>query len=177
MGPRAHLALQRGYIPIGGKHPRDLGQPFNEVWAKIREGYPPLVQAAMAARRSASWAGQQHAAGVTALRPATSPSPGGEREQRVIASALQPAERARILVQRRLGFVRRQPLQPKPRRGCAGDDLVASTSGPQIKGQIGVSYHPRCDESAKPLPPTSRYRKHDTRPARTRDERDRRCVC
>ncbi len=62
---------------------------------------------------------------------------GGEREQRLIAGALQSADRAKTLVQRLLAFARRQPLQPTPVdlaplvRGMA--DLVASTTGPQIK--------------------------------------------
>ncbi len=62
---------------------------------------------------------------------------GGEREQRLIAGALTSAERVRVLVQRLLAFARRQPLQPQPVdiaaliAGMA--DLVASTSGPQIK--------------------------------------------
>lgn len=64
-------------------------------------------------------------------------SVGGEREQRLIAGALQSADRAATLVQRLLAFARRQPLQ-----AVAVDvvklvsdmgDLVASTSGPQIK--------------------------------------------
>jgi CheY-like chemotaxis protein len=62
---------------------------------------------------------------------------GGPREQRLIEGALQSAERARTLVQRLLAFARRQPLQPGPVdlpelvRGMV--DLVASTSGPQIR--------------------------------------------
>lgn len=62
---------------------------------------------------------------------------GDAREQRLIAGALQSAERAKTLVQRLLAFARRQPLQPVPvdvsnlARGMA--DLVASTTGPQIK--------------------------------------------
>ncbi|MFD1787559.1 ATP-binding protein [Sphingomonas floccifaciens] len=62
---------------------------------------------------------------------------GSEREQRLIAGAAQSAERARTLVQRLLAFARRQPLQPVPVdvaalvKGMA--DLVASTTGPQIK--------------------------------------------
>jgi PAS domain S-box-containing protein len=62
---------------------------------------------------------------------------GGEREQRLIAGALASAERVRVLVQRLLAFARRQPLQPQPVdvgalvAGMA--DLLASTSGPQIK--------------------------------------------
>ncbi|MET1112459.1 MAG: PAS domain S-box protein [Allosphingosinicella sp.] len=62
---------------------------------------------------------------------------GGEREQRLVEGALQSAERARILVQRLLAFARRQPLQPGPVdlpglvRGMV--ELVASTSGPQIR--------------------------------------------
>jgi PAS domain S-box-containing protein len=62
---------------------------------------------------------------------------GGERERRLIDGALQSAERARTLVQRLLAFARRQPLQPSAVnvaeliRGMA--DLVASTSGPQVK--------------------------------------------
>ena len=62
---------------------------------------------------------------------------GGEREQRLIAGALQSADRAKTLVQRLLAFARRQPLQATAVdvnalvTGMA--DLVASTSGPQIK--------------------------------------------
>lgn len=62
---------------------------------------------------------------------------GGEREQRLISGAMQSADRAKTLVQRLLAFARRQPLQ-----AVAVDvvklvhdmgELVASTSGPQIK--------------------------------------------
>ena len=68
---------------------------------------------------------------------------GGEREQRLIAGALASAERVRLLVQRLLAFARRQPLQPQPVdvgsliAGMA--DLVASTSGPQIKVLVDVA--------------------------------------
>lgn len=62
---------------------------------------------------------------------------GGEREQRMIAGALQSAERAKVLVQRLLAFARRQPLQPVA-VDVAGliigmGELVASTTGPQIR--------------------------------------------
>ena len=62
---------------------------------------------------------------------------GGEREQRLIAGAMQSAERAKTLVQRLLAFARRQPLQPvatdiaKLVQGMG--ELIASTTGPQIK--------------------------------------------
>ena len=62
---------------------------------------------------------------------------GSDREQRLIAGAVQSAERAKTLVQRLLAFARRQPLQAVPVdvvklvRGMAG--LVSSTIGPQIK--------------------------------------------
>ncbi|OWK29875.1 blue-light-activated protein [Sphingomonas mucosissima] len=62
---------------------------------------------------------------------------GTEREQRLIAGAVQSAERAKTLVQRLLAFARRQPLQAVSVNivelvaGMA--DLVASTTGPQIK--------------------------------------------
>jgi PAS domain S-box-containing protein len=62
---------------------------------------------------------------------------GGEREQRLIAGAIQSADRAKTLVQRLLAFARRQPLQPTAVdvgtlvAGMA--DLLASTTGPQIK--------------------------------------------
>ncbi|KQQ40836.1 histidine kinase [Methylobacterium sp. Leaf125] len=62
---------------------------------------------------------------------------GGPREQRLIAGAMQSAERAKTLVQRLLAFARRQPLQPVPvdlAKLVAGmGELVASTTGPQIK--------------------------------------------
>ena len=60
-----------------------------------------------------------------------------DREARLIDGALQSAERAKTLVQRLLAFARRQPLQPGPVEvaklieGMA--ELLASTSGPQIK--------------------------------------------
>jgi PAS domain S-box-containing protein len=68
---------------------------------------------------------------------------GGEREQRLIAGAAQSAERAKLLVQRLLAFARRQPLQPAAVdvgelvRGMA--DLIASTTGPQIKVAVEVA--------------------------------------
>jgi PAS domain S-box-containing protein len=68
---------------------------------------------------------------------------GGEREQRLIAGAAQSADRAKTLVQRLLAFARRQPLQPvavdlgKLVAGMA--DLVASTTGPQIKVVVDVA--------------------------------------
>lgn len=62
---------------------------------------------------------------------------GGEREQRLIAGAVQSADRAKTLVQRLLAFARRQPLQAVPvdvaRLVSDMGDLVASTTGPQIK--------------------------------------------
>ena len=62
---------------------------------------------------------------------------GGEREQRLIAGAVQSAERAKTLVQRLLAFARRQPLQPVPvdvaKLVTGMGDLVASTTGPQIR--------------------------------------------
>jgi PAS domain S-box-containing protein len=62
---------------------------------------------------------------------------GGEREQRLIAAAVQSAERAKILVQRLLAFARRQPLQPVAvniaKLVQEMGELVESTTGPQIK--------------------------------------------
>jgi len=62
---------------------------------------------------------------------------GGPREQRLVEGALQSAERARTLVQRLLAFARRQPLQPGPvdlpGLVLGMVELVASTSGPQIR--------------------------------------------
>jgi PAS domain S-box-containing protein len=75
---------------------------------------------------------------------------GGEREQRLIAGAVQSAERAKTLVQRLLAFARRQPLQPVPVdvgklvHGMA--DLLASTMGPQIRLVV---------ETAEDLPPAT----------------------
>jgi PAS domain S-box-containing protein len=72
---------------------------------------------------------------------------GTEREQRLIAGAMQSAERARVLVQRLLAFARRQPLQAvavdieKLVHGMGG--LIESTTGPQIKVAV---------ETAKDLP-------------------------
>jgi PAS domain S-box-containing protein len=62
---------------------------------------------------------------------------GGEREQRLIAAAVQSADRAKTLVQRLLAFARRQPLQATSVdlgplvRGMA--DLISSITGPQIR--------------------------------------------
>ena len=67
---------------------------------------------------------------------------GGEREHRLIAGALQSAERAKTLVQRLLAFARRQPLRATSVdlatlvRGMA--DLIASTTGPQIRVSVVV---------------------------------------
>lgn len=66
-----------------------------------------------------------------------------DREQRLIGAALESAERARTLVQRLLAFARRQPLQPGPVDLGAlihgMSDLIASTSGPQIKLSVDVA--------------------------------------
>jgi nitrogen-specific signal transduction histidine kinase/CheY-like chemotaxis protein len=68
---------------------------------------------------------------------------GGEREQRLIAGAMQSADRAKTLVQRLLAFARRQPLQPSAVdvgrlvEGMA--DLLASTTGPQVRISLEVS--------------------------------------
>jgi PAS domain S-box-containing protein len=73
---------------------------------------------------------------------------GGEREQRLIAGAIQSADRAKMLVQRLLAFARRQPLQPVPVdvgqlvEGMA--ELLASTTGPQVRVVV---------ESGADLPP------------------------
>jgi signal transduction histidine kinase/CheY-like chemotaxis protein len=67
---------------------------------------------------------------------------GSEREQRLVAGAMQSAERARTLVQRLLAFARRQPLQAvsvdiaKLVIGMGG--LVESTTGPQIRVVVEV---------------------------------------
>ena len=67
---------------------------------------------------------------------------GTDREQRLIAGALQSAERARTLVQRLLAFARRQPLQVRPVDvgqlvdGMA--ELIASTSGPQTRVVVEI---------------------------------------
>lgn len=62
---------------------------------------------------------------------------GNEREQRLVAGALQSADRARTLVQRLLAFARRQPLQPTAIDVAAlvagMGDLIASTTGPQVQ--------------------------------------------
>ncbi|MBB5716992.1 PAS domain S-box protein [Sphingomonas aerophila] len=68
---------------------------------------------------------------------------GGEREQRLIAGAIQAADRARTLVQRLLAFARRQPLKPvavdvgELVRSMA--DLLASTTGPQVRVVVDVA--------------------------------------
>jgi len=68
---------------------------------------------------------------------------GNEREQRLIAGALQSAERATTLVQRLLAFARRQPLQVRPIdvgaliEGMV--DLIASTAGPQTRVVVDIA--------------------------------------
>jgi CheY-like chemotaxis protein/two-component sensor histidine kinase len=68
-----------------------------------------------------------------------------EREQRLIAGALQSAERARTLVQRLLAFARRQPLPTRAVDvGQLVDgmvDLIASTSGPQTRVVVDIDDH------------------------------------
>ena len=70
---------------------------------------------------------------------------GGEREQRLIAGAVQSADRAKTLVQRLLAFARRQPLQTVPvnvaKLVSDMGDLVASTTGPQIKVVVDAPDH------------------------------------
>jgi PAS domain S-box-containing protein len=70
---------------------------------------------------------------------------GGEREQRLISGAVQSADRAKTLVQRLLAFARRQPLQTVPVdvTKLVNDmgDLVASTTGPQIKVVVDAPEH------------------------------------
>ena len=62
---------------------------------------------------------------------------GDAREQKLIAGAVQSAERAKTLVQRLLAFARRQPLQTGAvdlTKLIAGmTELVSSTTGPQIR--------------------------------------------
>lgn len=61
---------------------------------------------------------------------------------RLIAGALQSADRARILIQRLLGFARRQPLNPVPLDlGALIDnmrDLLASSIGPTIRLTVDI---------------------------------------
>ncbi|MCU6454150.1 PAS domain S-box protein [Sphingomonas sp. A2-49] len=67
---------------------------------------------------------------------------GGEREQRLIAGAIQSADRARTLVQRLLAFARRQPLQSVAvdiaRLVQGMGELIGSTTGPQIRVVVDV---------------------------------------
>jgi PAS domain S-box-containing protein len=67
---------------------------------------------------------------------------GSEREQRLIAGAVQSAERAKTLVQRLLAFARRQPLQSVPvdvlQLIVGMGELITSTTGPQIKVVVEV---------------------------------------
>ncbi|TNC48589.1 response regulator [Rubellimicrobium rubrum] len=73
---------------------------------------------------------------------------GNERERRLMAGALESAERAKTLVQRLLAFARRQPLQPVAVDvGALVDDmskLIGSTLGPAIEVRV---------EPAADLPP------------------------
>jgi PAS domain S-box-containing protein len=65
-----------------------------------------------------------------------------ERTHRILSGALASAERAQTLVQRLLAFARRQPLQPTAidvSRLVEGmRDLIASTSGPQVKLELQI---------------------------------------
>ncbi len=84
---------------------------------------------------------------------------GGEREQRLIAGAVQSADRARTLVQRLLAFARRQPLQPvavdlaRLLGGMA--ELIASTTGPQIKVVVDLA---RTFLLPRPIQTSSKWR-------------------
>ncbi|HLM53297.1 MAG TPA: PAS domain-containing protein [Pseudoxanthomonas sp.] len=66
-----------------------------------------------------------------------------DRQKRIINSAMQAAERARVLVQRLLAFARRQPLQPvavdvaRVVEGMA--ELISRTSGPQVKVSVELA--------------------------------------
>jgi len=68
---------------------------------------------------------------------------GSERDQRLVAGALQSAERARSLVQRLLAFARRQPLQTDSIdiAVLVGGvvELIASTVGPHIAVAVEVA--------------------------------------
>jgi signal transduction histidine kinase len=73
---------------------------------------------------------------------------GDERERRLIAGALESADRARALVQRLLAFARRQPLEPQPIDVAALlveiGPLIGTTLGPRIALTI---------DAPDPLPP------------------------
>lgn len=62
---------------------------------------------------------------------------GTEKDQRLIAGAVQSAERAKVLVQRLLAFARRQPLQSVSvdvaTLVTSMGELVSSTTGPQVR--------------------------------------------
>jgi signal transduction histidine kinase len=66
-----------------------------------------------------------------------------ERTHKILSGALASAERAQTLVQRLLAFARRQPLQPiaiDVTRLIEGmRDLIASTSGPQVKLELQLA--------------------------------------
>lgn len=68
---------------------------------------------------------------------------GSDRERRLIAGALQSAERAKTLVQRLLAFARRQPLQPVAVDVARVIDsmtgLIGSTLGPTIKLRVDLA--------------------------------------
>lgn len=68
---------------------------------------------------------------------------GDERERRLIAGAVQSAERAKTLVQRLLAFARRQPLQSVgvdiARLVVGMGGLIESTTGPNIRVKVDVT--------------------------------------
>ena len=67
---------------------------------------------------------------------------GSARERRLVAGALESAERARTLVQRLLAFARRQPLLAVGvdlgELMATLEDLVSRTLGPRIKVQVEI---------------------------------------
>lgn len=71
---------------------------------------------------------------------------GTDREKRLIAGALQSAERAKTLVQRLLAFARRQPLQPTAVDVARVIDsmtgLIGSTVGPTITMRVDLGELP-----------------------------------
>ncbi len=67
---------------------------------------------------------------------------GDARDRRLIAGALQAAERARTLVHRLLSFARRQPLQAIPvnlsELATGMIDLIRSTAGPRVRVDLEI---------------------------------------
>lgn len=148
------------YRDLLGDKPIALGRPLLDIWAEIRTELGALFKRAFSGEairtEGAPFTIYRHGRleqaffdyGLSPVRVGSldmlqRKGLGGEREQRLIAGAAQPAERARVLVQRLLAFARRQPLQPITvdiaELITGMTELVESTTGPHIKVMVDLA--------------------------------------